>query len=594
MRSGDVEIDYTVLVRWADRITTCLLEQGVGAGDHIGVMSLPCTGMIAAVLGIMRAGAAYVPLDPAQSDSRIAAVLADAGVTCLVADAYSAGRMAGLAVPVVDIGDAPNGPLTFVPASRPMDGEDAAYLIYTSGSTGDPKGVLVEHAQLAASTAARRAVYPGAPVFLLMSPLAFDSSAAGIWGTLTAGGYLVVATADELRDPEAVVALIAQQAVTHVLCVPSLYAVLLAAAERAGADVFQSLRTVVVAGEPLPEQLVRRHFAFYTGHVALVNEYGPTEATVWASYQWFGCAGPVSIGGPIPGALLYVLDEKLNPVKRGVSGELFIGGAGVARGYHGDPAATAQSFIHDPFTAKASARMYRTGDFVRWNEAGTLDFLGRRDEQVKIRGHRVELGAVEAVLLAAPGVREAVVLPTADRDGLIAFVTGGELASGELREHAAQHLSPAMAPTTVVVLAELPLNINGKLDRPALRLLAEAVPDPVAAAQPSGDDRDPVAQVTAAWSAVLGIQDVPTDVNFFDLGGHSLAMFRLQDALELHTGTRPSMVALFRHTTVATQATLVGEGVQTSDEELLAKRQAEARRARALRARQGAAQRGVR
>ncbi|MFJ1598542.1 non-ribosomal peptide synthetase [Streptomyces sp. NPDC088261] len=612
VHSGDTALSYRALDAWAGRIAARLAARGVGPGSRVGVVAEPSTAMVASVLGILRSGAAYVPVDPSHPDRRVADILADARVGAVVVTSQVGARLSDLGLPLVDAeGEAARpGPHAADPPAHRVGPQDPAYLIYTSGSTGEPKGVLVEHGQLAASTLARRTVYPGEPVFLLVSPLAFDSSVAGLWGTLTAGGRLVVATADEVRDPERLVELVERHQVTQMLCVPSLYRVMLDAAERLGAERLCSLRTVIVAGEPLPAELVTRHFASHGDPVSLVNEYGPTEATVWASYHRFDSAGPVSVGRPVPGARLYVLDELMRPVPRGAEGELYVGGAGVARGYFGRPDATARAFVGDPFAGAPDARMYRTGDFVRWNDTGTLDFVGRRDHQVKIRGQRVELGFVEAQLCALPGVREAVVVPVGGDTALAAFVLAPSGPDGAaLREELALRLPAVMVPARVTVLDDLPRTVNGKADRTALAARAAEDTPTAAAGRRHTDtgtdaaghtetdtaqhtdtgtaqhtDAELAARVSAAWADVLQSTSVPTDVNFFDMGGHSLAMFQLQEALERHTGQRPSVVALFRHTTVLAQVALIRDSGTESDAVLTASRQATARRARVLRA----------
>ncbi|MDT9697924.1 non-ribosomal peptide synthetase [Streptomyces sp. P17] len=606
---GASSISYGGLDAWAAGVAAALTETGVRRGGRVGVLVEPSLAMVAAVLGAMRCGAAYVPVDLSNPDLRLAEILTDAQVDAVLVTDATRPRLTGLDVPLVDADS------TREPAAAPAGGaararepespgvpvaaDDAAYLIYTSGSTGEPKGVVVEHGQLAASTLARRMVYPGQPVFLLVSPLAFDSSVAGLWGTLTAGGHLVVATPDEVRDPERLVGLVERHQVTQLLCVPSLYSVLLDAAHSLGGERLRSLDTVVVAGEALPPELVDRHFALRTGPTALVNEYGPTEATVWASYQRFDAPGPVSIGRPVPGATLHLLDEKLRPVPPGAEGELFIGGAGVSRGYHGRPEATARAFLDDPFTDTPGARMYRTGDRVRWNADGTLAFLGRRDHQVKIRGHRVELPVTEARLSALPGVREAVVVPDTAGSALTAFVlTASDPAPSpeSLREQLAARLPAVMVPARIVRLDAFPRTVNGKADRSALQTRAdEWQPLPGAAqaaahthAAESAPQGDLTAQVSAAWAEVLDAPHVPLDVNFFDLGGHSLAMFKLREALERHTGKRPPVIALFKHTTVAAQVAMLRDGDGSSESAgaaASAERRAAARRARALRAR---------
>ncbi|MYV61292.1 amino acid adenylation domain-containing protein, partial [Streptomyces sp. SID4931] len=599
--SGANSIAYGDLDDWAADVEAMLTEAGVDRGGRVGVLVEPSLGMVAAALGAMRCGAAYVPVDVSHPDARVTDILLDAQVDAVLVTDASRPRLTGLDAPLVLV-DATSaarerraGPPGGAARSREPDSpgvlvaaDEAAYLIYTSGSTGEPKGVVVEHGQLAASTLARRTVYPGRPVFLLVSPLAFDSSVAGLWGTLTAGGHLVVATPDEVRDPERLVELIEHHRVTQLLCVPSLYSVLLDAARSLGGGRLSSLETVVVAGEPLPPELVDRHFALRTSPTELVNEYGPTEATVWASYQRFTAPGPVSIGRAIPGARLYLLDDRLRPVPPGAEGELFIGGAGVSRGYHGRPDATARAFLDDPFAATPGARMYRTGDRARWNADGTLAFLGRRDHQVKVRGHRVELPVIEKQLADLPGVREAVVVLDAAGTSLTGFVLAASDSPPDpdsLREQLAVRLPAVMVPARIVCLDAFPRTVNGKADRAALQ--ARADERPATATTASAVQGDLAAQVAAAWAEVLKASHVPLDVNFFDLGGHSLAMFQLREALETHTGKRPPVIALFKHTTVAAQVAMLRDGGGSTEgaDGIGSERRAAARRARALRAR---------
>jgi amino acid adenylation domain-containing protein len=579
------EVSYAELDAWAEQVAGRLAEAGVGRGDRVGVLIERSAAMVAAVLGIVRLGAAYVPVDRSHPYARAAAILADAQLAAVVAGVADASRPVADGRPVLTPGVPPStaspddtAPSGATATSAEASLDDPAYLIYTSGSTGEPKGVLVAHRQLALSTLARRVVYPGSPVFLLVSPLAFDSSVAGLWGTLTVGGRLVIATEDEVRDPAALLDLIRRWQVTRLLCVPSLYRVLLDAADRYGGHHLGTLDTVIVAGEVLPEALAQRHFACLPNAV-LVNEYGPTEGTVWASYHRMTAPGRVSIGRPVPGVALYVLDEELRPVAPGSAGEIYIGGGLVACGYFGKPQATARSFVNDPFSGRPGATMYRTGDLARWSADGTLEFLGRRDHQVKIRGHRVELGAVEAALCAVPGIEDAVALPNESMTSLIAFVlTQPGTAAGAVRAKLAEQLPEVMVPAAVHLLTEFPLNANGKVDRAKLSALRQA--SQPAPARPSADL---VQAVSAAWAEVMHIGQVPADVNFFELGGTSLSMFALQDALELHTGSRPSVVALFRHATVAEQVLLIRNG--GVGESVAGMRAASARRSKALRAR---------
>ncbi|MER8028878.1 non-ribosomal peptide synthetase [Streptomyces bauhiniae] len=588
VRSGDATIGYGGLDAWAARIAARLAAAGVGRGDRVAILAAPGTAMVAGALGILKSGAAYVPVDRALPDHRVTAVLADARVSAVVVTADLAHRVGG-DVPVVraedaeqpDDGDQDDEPEGSHP-DRAASPADPAYLIYTSGTTGEPKGVLVEHAQLSASTAARAEVYPEPGVFLLVSPLAFDSSVAGLWGTLTTGGTLVVARPEEVTDPERLLGLVDRHAATRLLCVPSLYSVLLDAAERTGTAALRSLRTVIMAGEPLPQTLLDRHFRLLRD-TGLVNEYGPTEATVWASYRRYTEPAPVTIGRAVPGVSLYVLDERGEPVPDGTEGELYIGGEQVARGYFGRPEATGAAFPPDPH--RPGGRRYRTGDLVVRRPDATLDFRGRGDHQVKIRGHRVELGAVEEELRALPGVRDAAVVPDAGRTLLTGFVrTEPGTDPAALRQALARRLPDAMVPARLLTVDVFPLTVNGKVDRAALAERAERTP--MAAPEAPAAQGDTTAQVAAAWAEVLKLPSVPLDVNFFDLGGHSLTMYQLQTALESRTGVRPSVVSLFRHTTVTTQAALLAGGAEDGrDDAAAGRREAAARRVGARRAR---------
>lgn len=586
--SGETSLTYGELDAWAGRIAERLAACGVGRNDRVAVLGEPSAAMVAAVLGVLQSGAAYVPVSSMHPQPRINEVCTDAAVRAAVVSGTPGGGLAGLEIPVIDANDLAKPTESAWPLT-PTDAADLAYLIYTSGSTGKPKGVLVEHHQLTASTLARCCVYPGVQTFLLVSPLEFDSSVAGLWATLTTGGRLVVATAAEVQDPLRLVELVARHRVTHLLCIPSLYGLLLDAAERLGVTQLSSLQTVIVAGEPLARHIVDRHFTLWPASVALVNEYGPTETTVWASYQRFDAPGPISIGGPIPGARLYVLDDALRPVSRGLQGELFVGGEGVSRGYFARPDATAPAFLDDPFAGIDGARMFRTGDLVRWTAEGTLEFLGRRDHQVKIRVCRVELGAVEAVLRSMPGVRDAVVVANSEHTLLTGFVLASpEISGTSLRDRLSDQLPTVMVPAAIRVVGQLPRLINGKIDRAALAAAdhkRRSGPEMGIGGPMHAPDNDLTARVAAAWKEVLKVPEVPTDVNFFDFGGHSLAMFRLQDALDRHTGTRPSVVALYWHTTVLAQAKLVREGAPGSETPHADRRRAAAERLRAARER---------
>jgi amino acid adenylation domain-containing protein len=402
VRTERAAVSYRALDEHANRLANRLRASGVGPGKLVGVLAERSPELIAAMLGVLETGAAYVPLDPEAPAGRLEQLTGR--IDAVLAAPSLAGRV-------------PPGPTVVLldealaePAGHhdiTIDPHAPAYVMYTSGSTGEPKGVVVERGNLAASTAARTAYYDEPPrSFLLLSSPVVDSSVAGIYWTLCAGGTLVLPPARAEQDVDSLARLIERSAVTHMLLVPSLHHTLL---EHANPLRLASLRCVIVAGEACPPDVVRLHRERLPG-VALHNEYGPTEATVWATAGELTREpeGPVTIGRPVPGARVYLLDERLRPVPIGATGEICIGGAFVARGYLGRPEETARRFVDDPFAP--GGRIYRTGDRSRFLDDGRIEFLGRTDEQLKVRGFRVEPGEIERALQAYRGVREAAVV----------------------------------------------------------------------------------------------------------------------------------------------------------------------------------------
>ncbi|MFJ7148969.1 amino acid adenylation domain-containing protein [Streptomyces sp. NPDC100445] len=557
---GAGELTYGQLLARADALAAGITARGVRPGAPVAVLAEPSAEMVVAVLAVLRAGGVYLPLNPGHPAARLGAVLADAGAEFVLADAAWRERLPRAVVLPIE---APAVLPDQAWVAHRSESDDSAYLIYTSGTTGEPKGVEVGHGALAASTTARRLTYGGYRTFLLVSPLSFDSSVAGFWGTLTSGGRLVVARTEEVRDPERLLRLTETHAVTALLAVPALYAGMLDRAERADRTALGTLDVVITAGEVLPEALLERHFALLPA-TPLVNEYGPTEATVWSSYRRFEAPGPVDIGGAVPGASLYVLDRQGRLMPHGTAGELHVGGRGVARGYLGRPEATEAAFRPDPYGTAPGARSYRTGDWVRWGTNGGLRYLGRRDQLVKVRGHRVELGAVEGALRAAEGVTDAAVLLAPGGGSLTAhLVTESGLDLQELRARLAETLPPAMVPGVLRVAPELPRTPHGKVDREALRAMELRTGQHGTTPEPTGPETAPATGpdlptlVRAAWAAVLGEAPAARDVNFFDAGGHSLLVPLLQMELEDRARVRVPIVALFTATTVDAQTALI-------------------------------------
>ncbi len=386
-------------------------------GEPIVVHQERSIEMIVALLAVLRAGGAYVPIDPDQPSDRLARILEDVKPRTILSYAGRVAELPETNCEIIVCGEtwaAPSGgPPGADPCAADVKAEDRAYVLYTSGSTGRPKGVEISHANLLYSTIARSTFYPTAPsAFLLLPSFAFDSSVAVIFWTLTTGGALVIPREGEQRDPVVLTQLVARQRVSHVLGLPSLVDVLL---ETGSDDELESLETLIVAGEACPPSLLRRHSAFLATR-SIYNEYGPTEATVWATAcrleTHATSAGPhprVPIGRPIPGARVRLLDAHGRSVPFGATGEICIAGPGVSSGYWRDPDATRARFFEDG-SVDATGRLYRTGDLGRFGNDLQIDFMGRSDEQVKIRGHRIEPGEIEATLERLPGVRESVVV----------------------------------------------------------------------------------------------------------------------------------------------------------------------------------------
>jgi surfactin family lipopeptide synthetase C len=526
--ASDGSLTYGELDRLANQLAHRLLRAGITPGTPVGLFVERSTAMLVGILGILKAGCAYVPLDPTYPAQRIAFILNDTQAPLVVTQQHLASQL-NLPEQALLILDPGGSQLAGEPHDAPpvvIDPASLAYIIYTSGSTGTPKGVPVTHSNLFHSTAARRHYY-GEKVgrFLLLSSFAFDSSVAGIFWTLTDGGTLVLPAPGDERDLDQIARLIARQQVTHTLALPSLYRLLLDYAPPGSLD---SLRTVIVAGEPCPPELFAQHSAQIAA-AALYNEYGPTEATVWSSvYRVNSEAGQkaVPIGKPIANTKLYVLDCLSRPVPIGVPGELVIGGAGVVPGYWQRPDLSSERFRPNPF---GEDHVYRTGDRVRWLPDGNLEFLGRVDNQVKIRGYRIELGEIENALRQTNAVNDALVEFKHAR--LIAYLiaerndTSIQERTEAVRSNLAQRLPDYMLPSAWLWLDAFPRTPNGKIDRKSL-------PEPDAVEHDGPDEyaapeTDSEKKVQAIWVDLLGLKKISVQDDFFALGGHSLLMIQL-------------------------------------------------------------------
>jgi amino acid adenylation domain-containing protein len=554
---------YAALDAAANRLAHALRARGVGPEARVGVVAGRGAEPVVAMLATLKAGGAFVPLDPAHPPERLRHVLADAGVRVAVAaDSASA---AGVPLEGVDLLDlaAEADALAREPSHDPgVAVEDAglAYVIYTSGSTGRPKGVLVTHAglpNLAAAYARRFGIGPGARM-LQFASLGFDAAVAEVFPALAAGATLVLAGRDELLAGAPLLGLLAGEGVTHATLPPSLLAVLPHAE-------LPALRVLLSAGEALPAAVAAR----WARGRRLHNAYGPTEVTVCACEGAYAEGdGEPTLGAPLDNARLYVLDEAMRPVAVGAPGELYVAGPGLARGYGGQPGATAAAFVPDPFGGEAGGRLYRTGDRVRWMRDGRLRFVGRVDGQVKVRGVRVEPGEVAALLRAAPGVADAAVVALGEGAArrLVAYVVarpGHHPEPAVLRAALEPRLPAAMIPAAFVRLAALPLTPNGKLDPARL-------PAPEAPAAAAGEGSALERVVAGVWAEVLGVRRVAPNDSFFEIGGNSLLLARVQERLEEAVGREVTLVELFRYPTVRSLAaqlgaTAAGDGAASTD-----------------------------
>ncbi|HET7462017.1 MAG TPA: amino acid adenylation domain-containing protein, partial [Longimicrobium sp.] len=554
LAAGAHTLTYAEMDARATALARHLRAHGVGAETRVAVMMERSLELPVALLAVLRAGGAYVPLDPGYPAERLAFILADAGAALLLTHRGLAARLPAAGVPVIDLdalpADAPGADLPEVPAGA------LAYVIYTSGSTGTPKGVGIPHGALASHMAWMGRALPLAPAdrVLQKTPVSFDASVWEFWAPLMAGATLVMAEPGGHQDPAYLVRAVREEGITILQLVPSMLGAVLEEAELSRCA---TLRRVLCGGEALPAELASRLHA--TLRVEVVNLYGPTEATIQSVWHVVGAgAGAVvPIGRPVDSMRAVVVDRNLRPVPPGVAGELLLGGAQLARGYLGRPALTAAAFVPDPFGAAPGGRLYRTGDRARWRADGTLEYLGRTDHQVKLRGFRIEPGEVEAALRAHPSVRDAAVLVRQDAPGdrrLVAYAAGDELDAGALRDHLRARLPEHMVPQAVVVLDRFPLTPNGKLDRRAL-------PAPAAGAGAAHAAPRDAAELALAgiWARVLGVERVGIRDDFFALGGHSLLAVRLLARVERELGHALPLASLFAAPTVERQAALLRE-----------------------------------
>jgi len=565
------QLTYRELNDRANQLACYLQHIGITSEVLVGICLERSLEMVVGLLGILKAGGAYVPLDPTYPQERLAFMLSDSQVPVLLTVKSLTHKLPQTEARLVYL-DADWEVIETQSNANPepaVTPENLAYVIYTSGSTGKPKGVLVTHQNLVHSTTARIHHYQEALTrYLLLSSFAFDSSVAGIFWTLSVGATLVLPSHNFIQDTPGLIQLIQTQSISHLLCLPSLYALLL---EQGTSLELASLQVVIVAGEACQQELVNCHGKLLS-ETALYNEYGPTEATVWSSfYKCKPQAEPtkVPIGRAIANTQIYLLDANLQPVPVGVTGEIYIGGAGITRGYLNREQLNVEKFIANPFSSQlqnlsspVSDRLYKTGDLARYLPDGNLEFIGRTDNQVKVRGFRIELGEIEVALTQHPDLAEAVVIAREDTPGdkrLVAYLVTGspgmKPSEAKWRTFLKTKLPDYMVPSAFVCLAAMPLTPNGKVDRRAL-----PAPDISSLTKQAGSisPRNLIElQLTQVWADVLNVASVGVTDNFFALGGHSLLAVRLMARIQQQLGKNLPLATLFQSSTIEEQAKLL-------------------------------------
>ncbi|HEX6291105.1 MAG TPA: amino acid adenylation domain-containing protein [Herpetosiphonaceae bacterium] len=560
-------LTYAELNARANQLAHHLRTLGVGPESRVGVSLHRSIDLIVALLGVLKAGGAYLPLDPSYPRERRHYMLADSDAAALITQEALSAEVPDLPLPVVCL-DADRSAIERQPSTSPQGTtlpDNLAYVIYTSGSTGQPKGVYVPHRAVVNFLHSMRR-QPGLTerdTLLAVTTLSFDIAALEIFLPLIVGARVVLASREVATDGAQLAAAIDACGATVMQATPATWRMLLDAGWTGNSNL-----TILCGGEALPRELADQ---LASRSAALWNLYGPTETTIWsAAAQIAVGTGAVAIGPPIANTRIYLVDSRLQQVPVGVPGEIVIGGAGVARGYHRRPDLTAERFIPDPFSGTADARLYRTGDLARYRQDGTLEFLGRIDHQIKLRGYRIELGEIEAILNRHPAIRQSVVLVREDRPGdqrLVAYVVGeqrtkeqaenpeletrnvepGTLHSA-LRAYVKDHLPDYMVPSAFVVLDALPLTPNGKVDRRAL-----PAPDGTLSAheQTFVGPRTPTEEVLAGiWAAVLGRAQVGVHDHFFELGGHSLLITQVMSRIQAAFQVKLPLRALFEAPTI--------------------------------------------
>jgi amino acid adenylation domain-containing protein len=566
--SNGTAVTYGELDNWSNAIASELKGRGIARQSIVGVLLERSAEAIAACLGTLKAGCAYLPLDPAHPDERLTLLLADSGTRTVLTTAEWIARLMRLPVQEIDVRLC-TAPSSGYPSTCDVQPDEIAYVLYTSGSTGTPKGIPVTHRGLWNTVdAVRREIgFTEADVMPALTTFAFDIAALDVFLPLSTGGRVTVVPPATASDGEQLAEVLRTGGITVAQATPATWQMVIDSGWQGG-----HLLKILSGGEAMSRKLAD---ALLDRAQAVWNLYGPTETTIYSTgYRVRREPGPPPIGRPLQNTRVYVLDRFLQPVPIGMPGELYIGGAGVARGYLNRPELTRVRFVDDPYRNGPGGLLYRTGDLVRWREDGELEFLGRMDDQLKIRGFRVEPAEVEAALMAVPGVRQAavVVRERSDQDrALAAYVAldaGCTVAPQEVERHLRRLLPDYMVPSGITILDSLPLGSTGKIDRKALAARPWGGPEALGTS-PQTPMEILIAEI---WSDLFGIPVTGTETNFFSLGGHSLLAVRVVARLRKAAGVPVPVKLVFQFPTVGELALAVAQlQAESIDEAELAK-----------------------
>jgi amino acid adenylation domain-containing protein len=556
---ADRRLTYFELDRAANEIARRLVQRGVGPECVVSIVLPRTIELVVAILGVLKAGAAFSPIEPAWPDERLRFLMSESEAACVITAQGMQERLSTCDADLLLI-DGERSPALTSSSGRPdvrVAAENLAYVLFTSGSTGLPKAVGVEHRNLSNYIYSILDVLKPSPDdhFALLTSLAADLGYTGLFASLCSGSSLHVISTETAASLDSLLSTLQEHPVDYIKITPSYLAALLSCDNTN--DILPR-KCVVLGGEPLRWSLLQRIWKL-APQLGIVNHYGPTETTVGVVTNPVSCASEsssltVPIGKPIRNVETYLMDSEMNSVPDGTAGELYIGGESVARGYLGRPDLTARQFVPNPTAVVPGARLYRTGDIGVKLAGGDIEFLSRTDDQVKIRGYRVELGEIEAVLATNESVRRAIVLAEGDAPdiSLVAYIESRISTNNQeaLRDWLRRHLPDHMVPAKVIFIEKLPSLPSGKIDRQSLKGFKTAVPDPVVTT-PAGSGLESVEEkVVAIWRRVLKLEHVDSTSNFFDVGGNSLRMIQLQSEVKRHFGKSIPVGVLFAHPTV--------------------------------------------